>query len=203
MKLNKNFLTLFIIVLIIYSAFAYLSLTNRPAEEFFVLSMLNKEKKAGEFFPNNNSTVKINEKIVWYISIASYFRTPQVVKIVVKLGNNETLVPNSTLGTPSNGTELYDWLIYITYGETKLFYFEWEILNVKVINETYYLKLQLNQSIIVDVNQVGAFKGKNFRMIFELWTLDPTTQKFMIGWNFQRQLRIAWLQQKFNVTLEK
>jgi len=197
--MNKIFITLFAILLIIFSSIAYISLINLPSQGFFELSIKGKNDS---ILLNSNSSIKVGEKIEWYFTLTSSFRTPKVVKIVIKLGNNKTSLPNDMVGLPSNGTEIYSWMVYLTYGLRKNFLFQWEITNVTIKEGYYYLTLNLNETLIKKIDNVGAYKGENFRMIIELWTLDQNGD-FRIGWVFQNQLFMIWYQYPFNVTLTK
>lgn len=197
---KKTFLTATIIALIIYSSFAYLALTNRPAEEFFELGLLNKDKIASEYFPKNNDTLIKNTTIIWYLYSTSFFRIPQLIKIIVKLGNNETRIPDSN-GTPSNALELYSWYSFMNYNKTKYFLFEWKILDVKEINGRLYITLNLNNTTTMTPS-LGIAKGEKFRMIFELYTYDTASNQFILGWNFQGERKVLWLQIWFSVKLE-
>ncbi|HLI46650.1 MAG TPA: hypothetical protein VKU94_05595 [Geobacterales bacterium] len=198
MKISKKFLTLFLIILVIYYIVAYVFLTNIPSQEFYELAI---QGKNNEIFPNNNSTITIGEKVQWEFIIVSTFRTPRIVEIVMKLGNNNTMLPNDVNGTPSNGTEIFSWLVYLTYGVKKDYSIEWAVSSVENRSDYYYLILNINNTIIKRVD-VGAYKGEKFRIIIELWTLEENGD-FRFGWVYQNQLYMIWYQYPFNVTLAK
>ncbi len=200
---RKHFISLSIILLIIYAGIAYLALTNRPGEEFFEIGLLGKDMKATDYFPEENATITTGMNITWYIMVASYFRTPQVVKIVVKIGNDKTSLPDEKTGAASNGTEIFSWYTLLNYKDVKFFMFTWKIVEIEVINGFYYLTLDLNATMMKRIKEIGAYQGKNFLIIIELWSLDHKSKDFILGWDMDNQRRIAWAHISFNITLAK
>lgn len=198
---KKIFISLSLIFLIIYSGIAYLLLSNRPSEEFFEIGLLGKNRKAIDYFPENTSMVTKGVNITWYIMVTSYFRTPQIIKIVIKLGNNKTSMPDESTGSPSNGTEIFSWYALLTYRDVRFFKFFWKITEIEVIEDFYYLTLDLNGTLIKKVKEIGAYKGRNFVILTELWSLDSSSKDFILGWKMGYQRKVVWTHIFFNVTL--
>jgi len=76
----------------------------------------------------------------------------------------------------------------------------WNISDAVLVgNSTRILKLQINNESY-QIQDWSASNGRNFRLIFELWTWQADTNAFEFGWTTNSENRVAWLQVWFNTT---
>lgn len=197
---RKRFLTLFIASILVYSTIAYASTTPRPKEQFFQLYILGETKMAEYYYPNNNPNISPNTSIHWYLGVTNFMGSVEYVIIKLKLGNQTIQPPNETNATPANLPTLIEFRRILLGSETWEMPFTWKVMNVDLKNETAFLTLNINNKTIT-VQDVGARDGHNFRIIFELWTLDKEVESHIFGWKTQGQRRAAWLQMWFNATV--
>jgi hypothetical protein len=78
--------------------------------------------------------------------------------------------------------------------------FVWTITDaVSAGNSTRLLTLQFDNETYTLQDSTGT-GGRNFRLIFELWTLQVDSDTFQFGWTASGEHRVAWLQVWFNMT---
>jgi len=197
---RKRFVTIFMASLLIYSTIAYVSTTPRPKEQFFQLCVLGETKMAEKYYPNDNSTLPLDTPVKWFLGVTNFMGSVEYVTVKAKLGSQTSQLPNETSTTPANLPTLIEFRRILLDNETWETPFTWKIVNIETKSETAFLTLNINNKTIT-IQDVGANSGYNFRIIFELWTLDKETKNPIFGWKTQGQRRAAWLQIWFNATI--
>ena len=196
---RKRFITIFIASILIYSTIAYISTTPRPKERFFQLYILGENKMAERYYPNDDPNISSNKTVQWYLGVTNFMGSVEYIIIKAKLGNQTLQPPNETSTTPANLPTLIEFKRILLDNETWETPFAWKIVNVDMKGGTAFLTLNVNDKTVT-VREVGAKDGHNFRIIFELWTLDKEAKNHIFGWKTQGQRRAAWLQIWFNAT---
>jgi hypothetical protein len=197
---RRNLLAVFITVLIVFEMIAYVSTTPRPQERFFQFYVLGANRMAGDYYPNNDSNIRLGESIKWYVGATNLMGNLQLVSIRVKLGNEAISAPNDTHALPSPASLVAEFTRIIQDNGTWELPFVWRISNIASVEGlTQVMELQINnQSFPVQ----GSFarNGYKFRLIFELWTWNLDSAAFEFGWWAGTEHRVAWLQLWFNAT---
>jgi len=197
---RRRFLTIFTASILIYSAVAYVSTTPRPKEPFFQFYILGENKMAESYYPNNNPSIRPNTPVQWYLGVTNFIGSIEYVIIKAKLGNRTLQPPNEASATPANLPTIIEFRRILLNNETWETTFTWKIANVDMKSETAFLTLNINNNTIT-IQEVGAKNGYNFRIIFELWTLDKEGKTHIFGWKTQEKRRVAWLERWFNATI--
>ena len=184
---------------------AYTTTITPASEKFFQLYLLGSTETAGNYYPNNSSSLQIGENVQWNLGLVNDMGSLQYVSIRVKLGGNQTIYsPNDTLAQPSPAPLITEFKHFILNNETWIVPFYWQIVNyttttkgqvlihsLTIDNVTYVLE---NSPLCLEINSCS------FRLIFELWTWNVESNNFQVGWANGDQQRIAWLQLWFNLT---
>jgi len=196
---KKRALVVFVSALMIFGMLAYVLVTPRPKEEFFQLYALGETRMAERYYPNNDTNIPLGTPVKWYIGTTNFMSSTQLAIIRAKLGNQTLTPPNETAVTPALLPTLIEFRRVLQNNETWEFSFNWKIENTTVVGNLTYLTLNINgkQTFILEV---GAKDGYNYRLIFELWTLDIESNDIIFGWKASNQRRAAWLQLWFNAT---
>jgi hypothetical protein len=190
----------FITLLIVFEMIAYVSTTPRPREQFFQFYVLGANRMAADYYPNNDSNIRLGEPVRWHVGVTDLMGNVQLVSVRVKLGNATISAPNDTQGLPSPAPLIAEFMRFIQDNETWEFPFVWHISNVSSVEgSTRILELQINNQTF-PVQDSSARNGYNFRLIFELWTWNVDTAGLEFGWWTTTEHRVAWLQIWFNVT---
>lgn len=183
---------------------AYATTITPASEKFFQLYVLGSTETAGNYYPNNSSSLQIGENVQWNLGLVNDMGSLQYVSIRVKLGGNQTIYsPNDTLAQPSPAPLITEFKHFILNNETWMVPFDWQIVNytttttgqvsihsLTIDNVTYVLG---NSPVCPGINSCS------FRLIFELWTWNVESNNFQVGWSNGDQQRIAWLQLWFNL----
>jgi hypothetical protein len=197
---RRNLLAVFITVLIIFEMLAYVSTTPRPQEQFFQFYILGANRLAADYYPSNDTNIRLGESLTWYIGVTDLMGNMQFVSIRVKLGNETISSPNDTQGLPSPAPLVTEFMRFIQNNETWELPFVWQILNASNAERSVrILALQINNQTIL-LSEPWARTGYNFRFIFELWVWDTDSANFQFGWFTANEHRVAWLQLWFNAT---
>jgi hypothetical protein len=197
---RRDLLVVFITLLIVFEMIAYVATTPRPQEQFFQFYVLGANHLAADYYPSNNSDIRLAEPVKWYIGVTDLMGNVQFVSIRVKLGNETISPPNDTEGLPSPAPLVTEFMRFIQNNEAWELPFVWQISNFSSINDsTRILELQINNQTF-SVPDSWARSGHNFRLIFELWVWNVDTAGLEFGWYAGAEHRVAWLQIWFNAT---
>jgi len=197
---GKRAVTIFISATIVFSTLAYVAVTPRPKEQFFQIYVLGEARKAERYYPNNNPNIPIGQVVKWYLGTTNFMGSVQYIVIKVKLGNSTIKAPDDVNYIPSPAPALLQFKRVLMNNETWEFPFTWIVREISVSGNAVNPTLLEINSIEVRNSQVGALKGYNFRIIFELWTFDQENESFIFGWRTGAERRVAWLQIWFNAT---
>jgi len=199
----KCSILIFVSATIIFSMLAYVSVTPRPREQFFQIYVLGETKMAELYYPNNNPNIPPGPKVRWHLGATNFMGSAQYVVLKIKLSNSTIDPPNEKEKLSSPAAVLTEFHRVLINNETWQFPLTWRIDNIVKMGDYYHL----SQLTINDQNVrpplVYARNGYNYRIIIELWTLDPVDQHFIFGWRTGTERRAAWLQIWFNATLPK
>lgn len=180
---------------------AYVSVTPRPKEQFFQIYVLGENKMAEKYYPNNNPNIPVGTRVTWHLGATNFMGSTQYVVLKVKLSNSTIEPPNDQEKLPSPAPEITEFHRVLINNETWQFPFIWRIEDTKIRGDNYHLtRLNINNRKI-ETQQVSAKRGHNYRIIVEIWTLDPMDQRMIFGWRTGNERRVAWLQVWFNATI--
>jgi len=196
---KKRALVVFVSAFMIFAMLAYVAVTPWPKERFFQLYALGETRMAERYYPNNDTNIPRDVPVKWYLGTTNFMGSTQLAVIRAKLGNQTLTPPNETTTTPAFLPTLIEFRKVQVNNETWEFPFVWKITNTSNIGNLTYLTLNIN-GIETHILDVGAKNGYNYRLIFELWTLDVKSNEIIFGWRASNERRAAWLQLWFNAT---
>jgi uncharacterized membrane protein len=197
---KRTLIALFIVLVVISESGAFLATTPPPPERFFQFYVLDSNKLAADYYPQNNTNLRVASPISWYLGVTNFMGNVQLVEIRLKLGNETTTSPNDTSNAPSSAPELIAFDRFLMNNEAWEFPLVWNISNATSIDgSTRVLTLQINNETY-QISGWSASNGYNFRLIFELWTWQTDRNEFEFGWNTNGERQDMWLQVWFNMT---
>jgi hypothetical protein len=191
------FLIVFVSLSLVFSSVAYYATSNQPAQPFMSFG-ISSSHGLQQYIPNSNLTITPPQTTNWTITIGNEMNTAQFAMVVVRLGNSTTQSPNSTTPTPT-APELSATQMFLGIGETSQLSFSWTVQSVYQTGNLVLLNMYINGQSTAGQLQIGAISGRNFRLIFELWTYDITTGSFEYGYPGMNGTVGEWLQVWFNV----
>ena len=200
---RRTLITVFITLLIVCEMIAYVANTPRPQEQFFQLYVLGANHMAADYYPNNNTDISIGEPVTWYLGVVDNMGSVQLVSVRVKIGNQTIKPPDDQNALESPAPLVAEYMRVLQDNETWETPFVWTITDaISMDGSTHLLMLQFNNETY-QLQDCTASGGRNFRLIFELWTLQPDADTFQFGWVTNGEHRVAWLQVWFNMTSPK
>ena len=197
----KRAVTIFISATIVFSTLAYVAVTPRPREQFFQIYVLGETRKAERYYPDGNPNILVGRVVRWYLGTTNFMGSVQYVVIKVKLGNATIKAPDDVNRVPSPAPVLLEFKKVLMSNETWEFPFIWEIRKINADDGVVYPTVFEINGVVLRNSQVGALRGHNFRIVFELWSFDPESGRVMFGWRTGVERRVAWLQIWFNATM--
>jgi hypothetical protein len=150
-------------------------------------------------YVQNNLTISPGHTSNWILKVANHMGKIQLVMITTRIGNLTTISPNSTM--PASALPVIDRTEqFINDGDIANIGFTWTVTSLNQTNGLVFINMQINNRSIVASAPVGARQGRDFRLIFELWTFDPVSASFEYGYTGETSQLGSWLQIWFNVT---
>lgn len=192
-------LVVIVVTTVVSSGLAYRSLNPSSVEPFFAVWVLGNGGLLQNYFPNNNTSLRANETLTWTIGVYNHMGSLEYVALQVKLLNSSDTGPNdiSASGTPA----LVEFDRVLTENETWTTPFIWEISRINQADgATKVTELTVNGRV-VSVPLAEAADGLNFRLVFELWYYDETSNSLAFSWQSSAGIRTSWVQVWFNTTL--
>lgn len=197
---KRTLIAVFIILTVVAESAAFVATTPRPQERFFQVYILGSNRLVANYYPHNNTNLRVASPVSWYVGVTNFMGNVQLVEIKLKLGNETTTSPNDTSYAPSSAPELTAFDRFLMDNETWEFPFAWSITNAtKTAGSIHILRIQINNETY-KISNWSANNGYNFRIILELWVWQTNTNTLTFGWNSNGEYRTAWLQLWFNMT---
>jgi len=195
--------TIIIIGIILQFVMLYIPTKQKGVELFISMGILGNEGKIGNYFPENNPTIELGEKLNWTLYIHNRMGEAKYVFIKFKLFlfNSSIQSPNSTLFSPSPAPSFYEIKHVILYNETWLYPITWSIQNVSNLNKTEITSIILNDvKYPTSVSISKDFKA-HLCLVFELGVYDEASKEFRFQWMSNNEVKRVWNQIIFTLEL--
>ena len=197
---KRTLIAIFIALIVITETAAFVTTTPVPQEQFFQFYVLGSNRLAADYYPQNDTNLRVASSVSWYLGVTNFMGNVQLVEVRLKLANETATAPNDTSYTPSSAPELIAFDRFLMNNETWEFPFVWSITNATTTNgSTRILTARINNETY-EISNWSASGGYDFRVIFELWVWQTSTNTFGFGWSSNGERRTAWLQLWFNMT---
>jgi hypothetical protein len=198
---DVQYVIVFVIIsTVVASTVAYAYLNPARPERFFAMWILGSEGLAEHYYPNDNPNLVPGQFVNWTLGVYNHMNSLQYVVVRVKLLNSTITSPNDTSGTPSPSPPLLEFRRVLIDNDTWSFPFTWKISNYTIESGSVLITgLTANQTLIQG-NFARAVGGHNFRLVFELWFYDSTTQSLVFS-SSDSEVHSAWSQIWFNATM--
>ena len=173
-------------------------MSAKPSQSFIGFGIYSQRGLQG-YVPNSNLTIVTGQSLNWTFAVTNRMNKAEFVMIITRIGSNSTLSPNATTPTTTlpqlRATEQF-----INDGETSRISFNWTIESSYQVAGLTYLNISIAGQSPISSAPVGTPSGRNFRLIFELWTFDPVSGSFQYGYPGETSQVGVWLQVWFNAS---
>jgi len=166
-------------------------------ERFFELGLLGKNKKAEEYYPNNNSTLQLGSSVLWHIYLHNHMGSIQNVSVRVKLLNSTMQAPDDRKHEPSPFPYFMELPVSLSVDETLLIPVSWSVVEASSQEGNVTISgLSVNNQTF----NMSVLSSNRFRMVFELWVYDQSSQQYKFGWDSGKGFYSASLYMWFSLT---
>ncbi len=190
------FLVFFAAFSLVYSSIGFYALSPRPSQPFMGFGVFS-ENGLLSGYVNGTNPVMVNRTFNWHLDVTNRMGVIQYVGIVYRIGNGSTASP--TTSQPASVPQFGIADMFIANGETGMISFAWSIISKNETGGSVFPNLMINGQRFT--SPIGALSGRDFRLIFELWTFDVPSSSFQYGWKGPNSRVGSWLQVWFNVAL--
>lgn len=188
------FLVILFAFTLVYGSLAFYIASPRPSQHFIGWGVYSENGLLSQYISGSNNTVQTNQTLNWHFEIANRMGVVQFIRIVTRIGNLTTATPTTSQPADVPAVEVEE--KFISNGETSRVNFSWRVVFAPPA-QTMYPVFEINGQTVA--SPVGATSGRDFRLIFELWTFDPSTGSFQYGWSDGGSRVGSWLQIAFNI----
>lgn len=172
--------SLIIILIIIVSLIS--TFWPKYEQQFIELGLLGKNKLADDYFSNENSAVLVNSQVDWYIYLHNHKPISQNIIIKVKLLNSSIEIPTDQKREPISLDAFNELHFSLDENETLLIPFFWSITETFSQDDLIILNDLIVNDKPIDIT-VSTKSDSFFRMVFELWVYDDSSQKYIYTWS--------------------
>ena len=201
-KHNLLFVIITLVLIVSISLAIISTFWPKYEERFFEFGLLGADKRAETYYSNNNSTLNLGSPVNWYVYIHNHVGSLQDVIVRVKLLNSTMELPNNEENKPSPFVSFIDFPLSLSDDESKFVAFSWSVTQAVTQNDSIILKSLMvnNQTFAVNVS---ALPDSFFRMVFELWVYDKSSQEYLFGWESGEDFSSASLHLVFRVDISE
>ena len=181
----------FVVLLIVIVAFVS-SIWPTQENWFIELGLLGSNKTADAYFYNFDSTLEAGVQNTWYLYVHNHMDRVQDISIRIKILNSTMTLPNDIENEYSPYVHFTELPLSLSINETILVPFTWSIPEVLIQTDSVVIKRLMVNNQIYDVD-IMTFSDSFFRMVFELWVYDDSSQEYEFGWNLEENMFSASL----------
>ena len=200
-RYGRRIIVCAVLLILISTVTAFTFFWPKYEQSFFELGLLGENRKAEQYYKDNDPNINISSRINWYIYVHNYMHTPQFVNIKVKLLNSTMLPPNDRLHLPSPFPPLVEYSVSLNTNGAVVLPFSWSILNASRSGDSIVIdRLTVDNSTVS--SEVYSSSSNMFRLVFELWVYNQTSQKYDFGWRSGSDYGSASVFMWFNLILD-
>lgn len=159
-------------------------------DQFFEFGLLGKDKRAEAYYPNDNSTLILGSQLNWYIFIHNHMGSDQNVVVKVKLVNSSVDLEIDQHNEALIFDSLVEFPLQLPVNNTLLMPFSWTVVEARSQENSIILKQLIINDQVFDVD-IPAVSNSFFRMVFELWVYDSSSESYAFGWTSQGEFHSA------------
>jgi hypothetical protein len=197
---NKNLVLVGGLILLLIVAVAVISnFWPQSDERFIELGLLGKDKKAEEYFVNDNPALKVGTQVNWFLYLHNKMINSQFIQINVKILNSTMQSTDDRTHQPSPVASVVEIPELLAPNSTQLIPFTWSIDNAIPQESSIVIKRITINGQTVNI-EVPAVSTSSFNIVFELWVYDQSSQTYQFGWESGKGFRSASVSMWFSLS---
>ena len=188
-----------VIVLIILSYVTLMRYNQKDSVKSITMAILGSERKAENYFHNEESIIEVNNGLSWYIYLDNKLGESATISIKIKMLDHNASSPNSTSCEASPSQVLIQIDDYIESNDIREIPFNWIVTEVMNSNYTLLItKVEINGQSF-DTNIGPNNYNEEFCIVFELWVLDKTIDAHIFTYDIGGDHKCVWNQISFKL----
>lgn len=198
-KLSPDFqrdLSVFAWTLLTFSICAHFSIAPRRGEQFYEFYLLGNEGRPEGYFLGDEPVARVGTLVEWRLNLTNLMGSVQYAVVKIKLDDGSSNPPNKPNNIPAPLPTIVELRKILATGETAMFNMIWAVTSIEEKGNTTWIIFRIN-GLNARVSTSGGWRGKRFRLIFELWTFDTASHEFIFGWRSWKGRYAAWLSSPF------
>ena len=178
------------IILFNFPSFSNLFVSRN--EKTIAMAILDSNMMADNYFLYNNDTMKLGDKVSWYIQLDNKWGKTQYCQIKIKIVDDSAASPNISVCSPCLSPTIFALRKLVISDEVAYDHFNLSFIGVnKTGNNMLISKIMINDYLLdVDIN----IRGNHVKILFELWIFDDETNDFEFIISDEESTRCIWNQ---------
>lgn len=178
---SKRFLMVFCSLLAILLSIGYVASEAWPQERFLGISTLGSNQTAENYYPDGESTIAVGDTMKWNLNVYNHMGQTEYLSIRMKLLNSSQPTPDESSYLQDQQSPIFR-LDRVVEGNSRWIEpLTWSIAGIDQDIDQISIKSLSVNGVNVDNLNTKTVRGKEFRIIFELWRYDTAAQKFVFS----------------------
>ncbi|TMI25225.1 hypothetical protein E6H36_06865 [Candidatus Bathyarchaeota archaeon] len=190
------FLVLFVSFSLVYGSATYYFLSQRALQPFMGFAVYSETGSLSRYVNGSSLSVPFNQTVHWNLQVTNMMGSVQFARVVARLGNSSTTSP--TASRPGDAPVVGVLERFVATGATENMNFNWTILSTNKVGQQVSVRLRVNGGSPVSPPVSASRLGQDFRLLFELWMYELSSDTFQYGWRGSSSRVGTWLQVWFN-----
>lgn len=178
---SKTFLIVFSSFLAILLSIGYVALETWPKEQFLSISTLGSNEIAGNYYPEGKSAITVGDTMKWYVNVYNHMEQTEYLSIRMKLLNSSQPSPDESSYLTNQQFPVFRLDRAVEDNSRWIEPLTWSITGINEDIDQISIKSLNVNGTNVDNLVTKTVKGKEFRIILELWRYDTEAQKFVFS----------------------
>jgi uncharacterized membrane protein len=178
---SKRFLMVFCSLLAILLSIGYVASEAWPQERFLSISTLGSNETAENYYPDGESTIAVGDTMKWNLNVYNHMGQTEYLSIRMKLVNSSQPTPDESSYHQDQQSPIFR-LDRVVEGNSRWIEpLTWSIAGIAQDIDQISIKSLSVNGVNIDNLNTKTVRGKEFRIIFELWRYDTAAQKFVFS----------------------
>lgn len=178
---SKTFPMIFCSLLAILLSIGYVASEAWPQDRFLSLSTLGSNKTAENYYPDGESTIAVGETMKWNLNVYNHMGQTEYLSIRMKLVNSSQPTPDESSYLQDQQVQIFRLDRVVEDNSRWNEPLTWSIAGINQDIDQISIKSLSVNGVNVDNLNTQTVRGKEFRIILELWRYDTEAQKFVFS----------------------
>ena len=168
-------------LLAVLLSIGYVASEEWPQERFLSISTLGSNETAENYYPNGESTIAVGDTMKWYMNVYNHMGQTEYLSIRMKLINSSQPTPDESSYLQDQQVPIFRLDRVVEDNSRWIEPLTWSIAGMNQDIDQISIKSLSVNGVNVDNLNTTTVRGKEFRIILELWRYDTEAQNFVFS----------------------